>query len=276
MNKSTRDIITEFNSPDNREYLATALVKKFNDPNVFNYLQNNFNDLVTHFIATIKEELYMSDPLPGVNIKDIVHGFNAQFIQDRSAFISVHILKNVRSDIYSVRDGDPTSRKDVKHYQQDANKILGQWKNDSGRGVQMRSDTAADFGTGETMPTQGMQTGVTFCDQSDIGTSLLYETLMNGTYFNKLNKFPLYNGAIGDGSYDNGESDARLLSRRSFRSNEAGVENGIPRYEQRLYVRNLDRDVRESMPGTERDCIIQKHDMKSLYCRTDKNRNKRY
>ncbi len=65
------------------------------------------------------------------------------------------------------------------------------------------------------------------------------------------------------------ESDARLLERRSFRSAWADCENGIPRYEQRLYRRNIERDVTENIRPFEFDNVQRAHDMTSLIARID-------
>ncbi len=71
------------------------------------------------------------------------------------------------------------------------------------------------------------------------------------------------------------ESDKRLLERRTFRSAWADKENGIPRYEQWLYRRHVDRDVAENMRPIEFDYQQRGHDMTSLHARIDhKNRNK--
>lgn len=57
-------------------------------------------------------------------------------------------------------------------------------------------------------------------------------------------------------------ADARLLSRRVFRE-----DNRIPVREQKLYRRNLDRDIDESLAGEERGCMPRGFDMKPLYTR---------
>ena len=64
------------------------------------------------------------------------------------------------------------------------------------------------------------------------------------------------------------DSDDRLLSRRIFRKNERGEENGIPSYEKRLYNRHLERDVSETLRTSEFQAKVYGYDMSSLYKRS--------
>ena len=113
-----------------------------------------------------------------------------------------------------------------------------------------------------------IMSGITFSDQRKIGRDPQYSYIFN-QYFHALNPGPIFGGAIG---YSTPETDERLLSRRIFRNNERGVENGIPMYEKALYTRNYDRDASEGLRSSERDCIIQKYDMQSLYDRVEEMR----
>jgi hypothetical protein len=67
-------------------------------------------------------------------------------------------------------------------------------------------------------------------------------------------------------------ADARLLSRRTFRRNEAGAENGVPRYESRLYNRYLERDVAEGLHNAEKGHLLSGHDMASIHRRQEHKR----
>jgi len=71
------------------------------------------------------------------------------------------------------------------------------------------------------------------------------------------------------------KSDARLFSRHVFRKNEAGVENGIPRREARLYRRRIERNIDEALSATEYGYSVRKHDMSDLYARVDKKQARR-
>jgi hypothetical protein len=115
-----------------------------------------------------------------------------------------------------------------------------------------------------------MKTGIVFCDQSELGTSNHVDMLLGAEYIQALNRDPQphTNDAFGNATP---ASDARLLERRIFRSNEDGVENGIPRYESRLYKRMyyMERDVTEALRPGERDCMIHGYDMSDLRKRID-------
>lgn len=120
---------------------------------------------------------------------------------------------------------------------------------------------------------ENMATGITFCDQSmentDHHVTAFYTPMMRRMNDVKPEDAHMAS-AFGEAS---AESDQRLLSRRIFRSNEAGEENGIARYEQRLYHRHLDTEqINEGLRGTERDCVVLGHDMSSLYRRVDHKR----
>ncbi len=135
-----------------------------------------------------------------------------------------------------------------------------------------RSGQAHTGGGAPTFETD--KVGFNFCDQSDVNTSLAYEMQFNTLYIQELNKDPYPHTATAFGE-STPASDSRLLSRRTFRSNEDGEENGIPRYERRLQRRNLDRNVDETLHDTQYDYQQRKHDMCDLVTRTN-NKKKLY
>lgn len=288
MNRNARDIVYVFGSTKNRAYLSGVLKNYFKDNRVDKFVGELLNTLVDNFIDTIEKELSTSDPMPGVTVKDQIECYNCQFVNDRISYIRAHVITEEDTPQYIVTDGMPTSRFGRQHHNKSADRQLETWAMNSGRGIQGREDTHGEWDigsgaecstneTGKQNPYWGtgdarMQTGVTFCDQSEIGTSNHMTQLLGTTYVLALNQDsqPHTNDAFGNAT---AASDARLLSRRTFKSNEAGVENGIPRYRSRLHGRNLDRDVREGMQGRERDCMVHGHDMTSLHKRIDeKNR----
>ncbi len=116
----------------------------------------------------------------------------------------------------------------------------------------------------------------------------------SGPMFNGLNDGKLW--VDGDGWVDQSNPKAmeRMMSQKHFRNGwrkgrNNHVENDgynedcalcrmhefhidhafaqIPFYERAIYRRDYDRDAEESIGGFERDCIIQKNDMRSLLCR---------
>jgi len=122
--------------------------------------------------------------------------------------------------------------------------------------------------------TQPATVGITFMDQSELGTSNHVSQYENTSYKVWLNNdktcLPHENKVFGDSTP---EADERLLSRRIFRSNFATdkpVENAIPNYELRLQRRAIDRDIDETLHNAEKGCLVLGHDMSTLYNRIDR------
>jgi hypothetical protein len=104
---------------------------------------------------------------------------------------------------------------------------------------------------------------ISYCDQSGIGTGFAHDYQFNTFYSQRLNKDKDPH-TLQPFGYSTPESDARLLSRRTFRKNEDGEENGIPRYERRLQRRNLDRDIGETFADTQYDYKQRGYDMSDI------------
>jgi hypothetical protein len=270
MNRNSRDVIYVFGSDENRNYLRAELKTFFNNNRVDSFLQRHINDLVDNFIATIEQELELSDPIPGITVADQVHCYNCQFMNDRIGYIRVHVVGDETRARYTVNDGAPTSRFGQKHHAASANRMLETWNMNPARGVQMREDSHGS-GANTFTGSGNVMTGVEFCDQSDINTSNHVDQLMSTSYMLALNNDSRNGLAYTNSAFGNAtqESDERLMSRRTFRSNESGVENGIPNYRKRIHGRNLDRDIRETLQGVERDCMVHGHDMESMLARVD-------
>jgi hypothetical protein len=271
MNRYARAICEEFGSNENMQYLSESIAAQFNHHHkVMRFLRASLRDQVDNFIDVIEQELSLSEPLPGVTIIDQLHCFNNQFIGGRCHFIRAHVLMNdEKMPMYVVSDNLPTSRRGLKHHQQAPNDILRTWLGNSGRGVNVREDCAGDI-TGSSSgrnPYYGpgdnhLTTGIMFCDQSSIGTQNHVEQYENTSYKQALNRG--YSHESTPFGVSTLASDARLLQRTIFRRDETGVENGIPRYERRLYNRNLERDIGEGLRNAEKDYMLHGHDMTSI------------
>lgn len=272
MNRFTRSVLKKFQSASNQEYLRSELVGKFNDPQVFKYVEGNMDDMVGHFAHKYEIEMFNSDPLDGMGIDDQIYILNCQFLEDRVHFIKSQVLGEYEiPEMYVLHDGGPvTSRNGLAHFQQRADNILDSWRVNSGVGMTTRSDVQAD--TYATNPfyysSDDMYTGVKICDQKNLGVNQHMEALYNDTNFKLLNTGKLWGGAFGDGSK---ESNEKLLSRRIFRS-EGGVDNGIPLRRLSIQRRHIDRNVDEGLEGREYDCLVRGYDMNTLYKRVDERR----
>ena len=268
------DLMEEFLSAENRDQLLRALTAYFNDSVLTEFDRQHFSGLIYRFSETLRIEFSTSDPLVGSTLYDQLVCLNNQFISVAINFIKDAHAKETVCSPYTVTDGAPTSRKSIKQYYSTPNETLAGWLKNSGRPVQMRDARDGDEGKstydGRDFP--GVVTGITFCDQSELGTSQHYAQLFGGdgtggggkSYMELMNKSRPHE--LVPFGVSTPASDARLLSRRTFRKNEEGVENGIPRYERRLQRRALDRDVREGMRADgELGYIQQKYDMRGLY-----------
>jgi hypothetical protein len=279
MNRNARDIVLGFLARDNREYLFRSLTKHFGDVRVFRYLSDHLDTDMKHFSVEIEQELSVSDPLPGSTILSQVISFNNQFIGDRIKFIDDHVI-GARAVAFAVRDGLPTSRNPLQHFQSSPGDILSSWSSNSGRGIQSREDPSGDIGPPNPFTWAGghegagMSTGITFCDQREIGLQNHMDFYENTSYKRALNSGHLAHEETAFG-VSTAAADERLLGRRTFRNNEAGVENAIPRYEARLYNRHLERDISEGLRNAEKDYLLSGHDMSSLHTRVDHRRSAR-
>lgn len=303
MNSHAREIIYLWSRDDNLLLCWRAILAQFpNNPKVLLFMKQNFARLADQFADQMWQSLRLSSPMPGTTPQHQIAAFNRQFMRDRCDFIVHHVLGDEAVPIFTVTDGLPTSRFGAAHYAQaDTNAILATWNTVATQPVQARDDPAGTGGQlqqtraaglstssvtrrnrpevsgrapydGGYNPFNGqasehMATGVTFSDQSMLNTSSHVAALLDDPSIVALNRgAPAYQEvAFGNATP---ASDERLLSRRIFRSNEEGVENGVPRYEARLYQRNLDRDVDETLRNTgEMSGQARGYDMSSLYCR---------
>jgi hypothetical protein len=304
MNNNARLILKYFSCGPNTQLLFTVLSQQFNSRTVDQYMHENLESAIKNFMYRTEQDFGLSDPMPGVTVRMQVESLNRQFITEHREYITDHVLRlsDDRPE-YSVTDGFATSRFGKAHHGKTADDILDVWKANPTRGVQGRDDTQSDAlggkGMGFGMGTPNMAnggsangywgpsaatgnnmnpldscragdnatTGITFCDQSTLNTSNHVEQFNGTSYMIHMNK---ETGHTSTGfGISTPESDARLLSRRTFKNNERGEENGIPAYRARIQRRNHDYDASESFAGTERECMVHGYDMKSLYDRVD-------
>lgn len=256
MKRFSSRIISEFTSNDNKDRLLDILNRHFHNRAAYKYLDANFDTTVYHFANKIEIELSMSDPMPGTTMQDHLTDFNHQFIKSSIEFIDKYIISD-EPIMYKVHDGVADRPVSTAH----ANTLLDSWRHNSTRGSQAREDPSGDV-----YFRPDYSHGITFCDQRELGVQQHYEQFYNSA-------MSLNNGHLAHEETVFGVStpaaDARLASRRIFRGNEQGQENGVPRYESRLYNRNIDRDITEGLRGSEKDYISYGHDMSSLYKRVD-------
>lgn len=290
MNAYAREVIALFKSRPNLLAIWADLTSDGN-PKTLMFLREHFVRMIARFEQLMQQELGLSDPM--ITTRACTRLYAHRFSRYAQGFIHTHVRGDEDTPTYSVTDGLPTSRYGTNHHLQPSATILQTWLHNSGRPVQAREDSQElSAGSGATITgaaaynpyygqTNGARTdGIVFCDQSHLGTSQHVSQLLDGSAIVALNRETGYtNDAMGNYTP---ASDARLLSRRIFRSNEQGVENGIPVYEQRLYRRNLDRDIGEALRGgehgvgSERDCAVRGYDMQSLYDRVEHKQRARH
>lgn len=260
-------LYTQLISPGNREHVKRIIAGRLG-PRSAAFVDENFDRVLSEFARDAERSHRSSDLMPGITVRDQLHLSNEQFIR---YFLALAGGPGEGAELYVVNDGLAASRRgDTSRLSPgggrtvpSANDVLQSWNRQAGRGVQIREDPQSVNGNPYYHPAAGGRAEVVFCDQSDVGVNQHEQRYVNTQYKAALNQSRDYErDPMG---VSTAASDARLLSRRVFRNNEAGVENGIARYEARLYRRNLDRDVSESLRGGERDYQQRGYDMTSLY-----------
>lgn len=277
MNRYAREVIREFCSAENREYLEDAVRRRYPSMRVKNFLADHLDSAISHFAESIQSELAMSTPLRGTTIFDQLNTYNDQFISQRIHAIRTHV-EGPAVPLYAVTDGMATSRATVAQHQAHPNSILDSWRVNPGRTPQMREDEQGydsnPYYGGGSGDGSRLRTGIVFCDQREYGTQNHVEQYENTSYKHALNNHGPATHEDTPFGVSTPSADARLLSRRTFRRNEAGVENGIARYEARLYNRPIERDISEGLRADSRNysydrsaTITGGYDMSTLHAR---------
>jgi hypothetical protein len=262
MNRYANTILLGFTSAYNRKQLHTTLDEYFHNSTVSRFLSDNIDQFITNYAKTVELELKLSDPIDGLTVYDQVSYYNNEFIENTAKFIHDHIGEGVQLLQYRVGDGNKLSRYSYSH--KNANTILDSWRKSPARQMEYREDPQGDNCDNNN---SSYDNTVLFCDQSALGTSNHIDSLLSGKYIMALNSTTQSHETTPFG-VSTRNSDARLLSRRTFRNNERGVENAIPCYEARLYRRNIDRDISESLRTREHGCrIAASYNMKPVYQR---------
>lgn len=253
---STEVVISHFLSRQNRQWLAQMAPAEH---------PSKFNMALESAAKQYRYDMLGSDPIGGVSFQ--LDALNAEFIRN---------MKQEQPDLptyYAVGDTG-SARHPVDN--RAANDILNSWQTASRRPAEMRDDQhgeTGDRGAGR-LQTAAPAT-IEYYDQSAIGQNWATEDFYARQIRHPFNANS--RGYVGD---DNPETNARLIAMRDRLP--PGVkadysEHGqitAPRVapaEVRLHRRNIERDVRESIHGVERDCMIQRHDMTDLWRQVDHN-----
>lgn len=271
MNQNAQRVIYRFKSDANQQFLRASLS---------DIPAANWGSLVTHFVQRMSNDLVTSDPIMGV--AEQVDCYNKMFIRDTRR----NSAPQDSVDIYSIRDGDITTR-NTAHSRTSANEVLQLWQKNPYRGISARDDTQqmvrpmnpVDVQNGQIQKNNSSEfarfeaTGITFCDQSGVGTSSHMDRFLDNSYIQALNRTTSSdqhtNFAFGDA---NVSTDARLMQRRIFRDGGDG-ENTIPNYERRLYRRHVDRHIDEDLANTQYEYQQRGHNMQPLRDRIDHIKN---
>ncbi len=288
MNSHSQEVIHFWSCDRNLKVCWDTIMAQFpRNPKVLAYMQRRYASHANVFVTMMVRQLRISEPMAGVSIQQQVAAYNRDFLRYMCDYIVNHVLGSEHVPQMTVTDGLPTSRFGPSHHAGDGNCILATWYTTATNLPSARDDAAGDEGEGSAWSGRSTlrstdvrggasrsdvdrnqsRTGITFCDQSALGTSSHVAALMDDPSFVALNRgAPEYtNTAFGDATP---ASDRRLLERRIFHNNELGVENGVRMGEVRLQRRNLDRDITSSLRATgEMDGMARGYDMTPLYCR---------
>lgn len=266
MNYHTRLVLQQFASVENKKHLQDVLLRHhLMNPEASALVRQSFDTQHTHFIHRVAKEMSDSDPMPGMSPVDYMRMLNIEFLEDANDFINSRVVGE-SAPRYTVGDNHATSRYGSTYQMAPANSKLNVWYNNAGSGITLREDSHADSGH-STYYNGGAQTGIDFCDQSNMNTSNHVAQFFTPSMI-ALNNDPDPHTATGFGQATKA-SDARLLSRRIFKNNDRGQEGGIRAHERRLHNRHVDRDVRESLQGREREAQTYGYNMQTLYDRID-------
>lgn len=237
MNRYVQSLVAHLRKDSNVNMVTGVIKDHFKNPKVDSYIRDNFPGSFHRFCNKIERELMDSEPLPGSNFTDELAVVNQRLVDEQVKIIRDFIAP-VPVARFEINDGRPTTRLGTG---KSADEMLKDWQY-ARRQPQFRDDKNSvgtvhhDLGGTEV-------TGVTFCDQSDVGLQNHIDMYENTSTKLALNKY-LPHEAVPFG-VSTPESDARLLSRRIFRS-EGGVENGIPARQRWLHNRHTDRELDES------------------------------
>lgn len=273
MNEFATNLIVALRAPQTKKALYGRIANYFkHNYAVLQYLDENLCSVVESFADKMKIELTFSEFIPGVKFGTQMDCFAAQFIGEQIAFIEDFVI-TTEPDLYSLTDGRPGSRYVNSGLSPDH--LLSRWSSNPGRQISMRDDPAGLGCNPYYKGYEGAAPLLTHCDQTQMGTQRHIEDYENTSYKIALNRTarPHENVPFGVSTLD---SDQRLLSRRIFRNNERGEENGIPRYEVALYNRHYDRDIDETLTSTEYGYKDRSFDMCGLYGRVDARKATRY
>ena len=247
MRKFSSEIILHIRSPEFYDHAYKEMSQLEPGPAMWRKLDETLGYSIDHYAHRVERELAYSEPLPGATVASQVRFYLRVFLQEYSREV---IKAADEIPIYGVSDGLSSSRTDAR-LSPDA--TLRSWVDNPATSSVYRDDPMCNDGNsrGELIRGRdvhndlgGTHGGVVFCDQSHIGQSAHLDFYENTAYKRALNKNPTTRFGVATP-----ESDARLLSRRIFRDNEDGVENGIPKYHTRIHHRAIDRDVSETMRG---------------------------
>lgn len=265
MNRFNNKVISIFLSPKNTEQLHKYLLQRCSEHNIDNhhavaFLRDNLHNMMQDQAQDYSNIMSNSDPMVGITPEKQTIFLNKKFAAHVMQTMRDVIGENEEPAIYSVDDGQKTANYSTRG--KTHNEVLKSWDMNPGTILSFRDDKqgsqydvmrrdkerwrVGDDGT----INQTMGGGITFCDQSRIGLNNHERTFFEDPMFNALNrpdKQVLYGGYFGTTGY----VPTGNCSQRVFRANEAGVENGIPRYEQRLYKRNYDRNIDETLADTQ-------------------------
>jgi hypothetical protein len=147
MNSFNKNVIDQFRSRENITIIRDTIANHFGGNYLVRaYLNGQFRDSIDDFCNTIASELNVSEPIPGIGVRDQVWAFTNQYINDRISFISVYVL-GVNPDedkpVFCIGDGDPTSRATLREQQRPADEILGRWYRNVSTPLTKRDDLQA-------------------------------------------------------------------------------------------------------------------------------------
>lgn len=307
-NKYLIAILNNFRCDKNVNMLKTYLIRKFNNLEVYRFLNKNIHIFINNFANNTERELLYSNWNTTPSINNEVDCMNRKFIDRYSKLINVDILKYSNMDrpqeTYNIGDGVPASGRTILREPtqncrgvgyngqqpvkaQTTFEMLQSWKNPS-RGLSLREDTNGGNGAQSgNILLQNSNATHNYNSKSGYSAESIdnnfghngyrWGTGSHGEDSQHVSRLVNNNYARkfnGDVWYQNGwdiDTNERLLARNIFRKGHDGQENSIPSYNIHQHNRHYERDVEENIGGNERGNHVRGYgkDMYSLYCRLD-------
>ncbi len=287
----SQQVLAGFMTKPNVDLLKSEIRKRFAAPDK---IIEQLPALMRNHQHAMWRDLQMDDPVTrsadGDVVLEQIYAADAKFLGNLSTYFEQQLPVS-----YTVTDGHATANgvyrgKEISTMRPDD--MLKAWRERPGRQITLRDDSQSrntEFGkraatqlgspysSGSPFSTpagdfpnvagraSGTYSGITYCDQSDMGQNQYYDAWMNRPEMHALNDWsrPFYREADLGGTM--ADEDAKAFTQRIMSSYDPNVPDGsIPSYRRWLHVRNYDRDADEAFDAPQHEFVQRGYDRRTL------------